>query len=75
MFPHNLQHYLALIPALRQCPGNTLRTSNDEGGDVLYINFRESGKATDSELTNDDIILRYDGDDVIGITILRASER
>ena len=31
--------------------------------------------AADSELTDDDIIVRYDGEEVIGITILHASQR
>ena len=71
----NLQQFLALIPTLKQCPDGSLRSSYDEEGDVLYINFRETGQATDSELTDDDIILRYDGDSLIGITILHASTR
>ena len=32
-------------------------------------------QVTDSELTDDDIILRYNGDEVIGVTILGASQR
>ena len=71
----DLQPFLAIIPALRQCPSGSLRSSCDEAGDVLYINFRESGSATDSELTDDDVILRYDGDDLTGITILHACKR
>ncbi len=71
----NLNEYLSLIPVVRQCPGGSLWSSYDEEGDVLYVNFRESVPATDSELTDDDIILRYDGDDLVGITILHASKR
>ena len=71
----NLNQYLTLIPVIRQSPGGSLWSSYDEEGDVLYVNFRPSGAATDSELTDDDIILRYDGDEVIGITILHASQR
>lgn len=41
----------------------------------MYINFRKSAKATDSELTDDDIIIRYLGDDIIGFSILHASKR
>lgn len=33
------------------------------------------GPATDSELTDNDIIVRYDGEGTIGLTILRASQR
>lgn len=70
-----LKEYLNLIPAVRQSPGNCLWSSYDEQGDVLYISFEKPRAATDSELTDDDIILRYNGDDVIGITILHASKR
>ena len=49
--------------------------SYDEEADVLYIQFHEAGRTTDSELTDDDIIVRYDGEEVIGITILHASQR
>ena len=41
----------------------------------MYISFDKPRPATDSELTDDDVILRYDGDDLIGITILHASKR
>ena len=75
MTSFNLHHYLALFPALRHSPSGNLRSSCDEQGDVLYINLRDSGQATDSELTDDYVILRYDGDDLIGITILHASRR
>lgn len=71
----NLHDYLTLIPAVRQSPGGCLWSSYDEEGDVLYVHFRQPGAATDSELTEDDIILRYDGEEVIGVTILHASQR
>lgn len=41
----------------------------------MYVNFKKPGHATDSELTDDDIIVRYEGDDVIGYTVLHASKR
>lgn len=71
----NLLDYLTLIPAARQSPGGCLWSSYDEEGDVLYVHFGPPGAATDSELTDEDIILRYDGEAVIGITILHASQR
>ena len=50
--------------------------SYDEEGDVLYVHFgRQRRPATDSDVTGDDIIVRYDGDEIIGITILHASQR
>ena len=71
----NLDYFLNLAPASCYSPGKPLRSSYDEVGDVLYIHFKEPEPATDSELTDDDIILRYAGDEVIGITVLHASKR
>lgn len=71
----SISDYLNLIPALRLSPAGNLWSSYDEQGDVLYISFDKPRPATDSELTDDDVILRYDGDDLIGITILHASKR
>ena len=71
----NLDYFLNLAPASCYSHGKPLRSSYDEVGDVLYIHFKDSEPATDSELTDDDIILRYAGDEVIGITVLHASKR
>ena len=73
--PDNLREYLSLTPAVRHSPSGRLWASYDEEGDVLYVHFGEPNAATDSELTDDDIIVRYDGEQVIGITILHASQR
>jgi uncharacterized protein YuzE len=70
-----IQEYLKLVPALRQSPEGYLWSSYDREADVLYINFKKPSHATDSELTDDDVIIRYEGDDVIGLTILHASTR
>ena len=43
--------------------------------DTLYINFKKPSYATDSELTDDDVIIRYHDEEVIGFTILHASQR
>jgi uncharacterized protein YuzE len=42
---------------------------------VLYINFKKPGHATDSEMTDDDVIVRYENGEVIGLTVLHASKR
>ena len=71
----NLQEYLDLCPAVRHSPNGYLWSSYDAEADVLYINFKKPSRATDSELTDDDIVIRYEGDHVVGITVLRASQR
>jgi len=47
----------------------------DEKGDVLYISFDPETAADDSELTENDVLLRYKGDKIIGLTIMHFSER
>jgi uncharacterized protein YuzE len=47
----------------------------DEKGDALYVTFSPETVADDSELTENDILLRYKGDRIIGLTILHFSER
>jgi uncharacterized protein YuzE len=45
----------------------------DEEVDVLYVSFRRPQKATDSR-TEGDLIYRYRDGDLVGVTILHASE-
>lgn len=75
MATHDVREYLGLIPALRHSPQHFMWTSYDEEADTLYINFKKPSHATDSEIADDDIITRYEGEEVIGMTILHASKR
>ena len=52
-----------------------LWTSYDNEADVLYVHFKKNNIADDSEMTDDDIIIRYANEEIIGLTILNASER
>lgn len=67
--------FLKLVPAVKQTPLGYLWTSYDREADTLYINFKKPSHATDSELTEDDVIVRYEGDQIIGLTVLHASQR
>ena len=70
-----VEQYLKLIPAVRVAPRKYLWSSYDAEADILYINFKKPSLATDSELTDDDVIIRYEGDEMIGLTILNTSKR
>ena len=70
-----IERYLAIIPAVKLTPQNYLWSSYDSEADILYINFKKPSHATDSELTDDDIIIRYEEDRIVGLTILHASKR
>jgi len=71
----HVEEYLKLIPVIQQSPGQNLWSSYDAEADVLYVNFKKPNHATDSELMDDDVIVRYEGKEVIGMTILHASTR
>ncbi len=47
----------------------------DEGADVLYVNFSRPVDADDSEMTEDDTIIRFKDGDTVGFTVLNASSR
>lgn len=71
----DIREFLKLVPAVSQTPEDYLWVSFDREADVVYVNFKKPSHATDSELTDDDVILRYEGDDLVGLTILHASRR
>lgn len=71
----NVSNYLDLASDLLNLPFNNVWTNYDKEADVLYMNFKKPAVADDSELTDDNIIIRYEGKEIIGITILNASKR
>ena len=75
MAPQELATYLGLMPAVVRSPHKCLWSSYDDEADILYINFKKPSHATDSELTDDDVIVRYEGEEIVGVTILHASTR
>jgi uncharacterized protein YuzE len=70
-----IEQYLKLLPNVKQSPQGSVWMSYDREADVLYVNYKKPSPATDSELTDDDVIVRYDGEVVVGFTILHASTR
>jgi uncharacterized protein YuzE len=71
----DLKKILNLSTLLMSIPYKRLWYSYDEEADVLYFNFKKPSHADDSELTDDDMIVRYEDGDVVGITVLNASKR
>ena len=47
----------------------------DEEADTLYVNFQKPQRATESELLENGVILRYRGDRLVGMVIFDASSR
>jgi uncharacterized protein YuzE len=75
MAPAAVAEYLRLVPTVLATPHRFLWSSYDAEADVLYINFKKPSNATDSEMTDDDVIVRYENDEVVGLTVLHASKR
>ena len=71
------QDYLKFLPILHDLPKRPFLLLYDSEADVLYIDFYSPPKsASDSELTDNDIVIRYDHDDeIVGLTVLNASRR
>ena len=70
-----IQDFLSLIPTVKESPDHSVWLSYDADADVLYVNFRKPSFADDSELNEDDVIVRYQADEVVGFTVLHASKR
>lgn len=47
----------------------------DKEADVLYLSFRRPQSAKETIETDDDILIRKDGKEIVGLTILHASTR
>lgn len=71
----DIRPFLNMMPAVRESPEQSVTLAYDDAADVLYVHFKEPRKASDSELADDDVILRYDNDELIGLTVLHASRR
>ena len=47
----------------------------DKDADTGYLHFKKPNHADYSEMTEDEIIIRYEGDEIIGLTILNPGKR
>ncbi len=70
-----VKRVLNLVPELLEVTYPRIWATYDKEADVLYINFKKPSRADDSDLTDDDLIIRYEEGDVVGITVLNASKR
>ena len=69
------EKYLDLLPIVKQLHQQSVWLTYDQEANVMYINFKKPSVATDSELTDDDVIIRYEDEAIVGFTILHASQR
>ena len=53
----------------------TIWANYDAEADVIYLHFKKPNHSDNSEMTDDEIIIRYEKDEIIGFTILNARKR
>lgn len=56
-------------------PESKMWIDYDKEADVLYVSFKRPQRATDSEMLENGVLLRYKEDELVGITVLEASKR
>ena len=71
----DLDRVLTVVPQVLQLHQDNIWFSYDEEADVLYVNFKKPNLADDSELLDNDVIVRYEGEEVVGMTIMNASKK
>jgi uncharacterized protein YuzE len=64
-----------LVSHFIKMPETKMWIDYDKEADVLYISFKRPQHATDSEMLENGILLRYKGEELVGITVLNASKR
>lgn len=75
LIPQVPQSIIQAIPLLTEFPVRRFWVDYDQEADVLYISFRRPQKATNTVPTDDGLLLRYQGKELVGITVLDASIR
>lgn len=70
----DVMNIMKAVPYLARLPVDHMQLDYDREADVLYITFSKE-PADDTEMTDDNILLRYRGGSLVGLTIIGASRR
>jgi len=70
-----VSHCVALATKILELPAPHCWMDYDKEADVLYMSFRKPQKATETVEFGDDILIRKDGKEIVGLTILNARSR
>ena len=63
------------VPFLVGFPASRFSVDYDREADVLYISFARPQQATDTDMTDNGLLLRYRDGRIVGVTVLDASTR
>jgi uncharacterized protein YuzE len=70
-----LKEIFEAVPHIMKLNEKHIWFDYDDEVDVLYVSLEKPQQATDSELTKENIILRYKGKNLVGVTILNARNK
>ncbi|MDM8552445.1 DUF2283 domain-containing protein [Desulfobacterales bacterium HSG2] len=70
-----IQTCLGFSSDLAKLPANHIWIDYDEEADVLYLSFRKPQRAKKTVEWDADVLIRTDGDEIVGLTILNASTK
>ncbi|MCD6137518.1 MAG: DUF2283 domain-containing protein [Deltaproteobacteria bacterium] len=66
---------LGLSSQLVRLPVKHIWVDYDEEADVLYLSFRKPQRAKKTIEMDDDVLIRTDDNQIVGITIMNASSK
>ena len=72
---NTLKEITGMVSLLIKLPESKMWIDYDKEADVLYVSFKRPQRATDSEMLENGVLLRYKEDELVGITVLEASKR
>ncbi len=70
-----IKNCLSLATNIVKLPLEHMWIDYDREADVLYLSFRRPQRATKTIEADEDILIRKDGNKIVGLTILNASSR
>ena len=73
--PNVMEDILKAAAHLARVGAPHLWLDYDAEADALYINFQKPQRATESELLDNGVIMRYRGEKLVGMVIFDASKR
>ena len=70
-----IKMFLGITPDIVRLPISHVWADYDKEADVLYLSFRRPQRAKLTEEVGEDILVRKDGEEIVGLTILNASDK
>ena len=66
---------MAIASDMVKLPTHHIWLDYDKEADVLYMSFRKPQRATKTIEKDEDILIRKDGKEIVGLTIMNASSK